>query len=168
MTFWNVWHCSCPRDQLMSGRGPADFSLRITAVDEGMKPREMWPWKRPLNHSEVWSCTFQRQWQVSMGAVVVELLTITANNTARFSFGILFWWIVQYVQGRNRHAGFNGWWVVLAVNHLWLVPSLPCWTELLFSVCLGGPTLHAFYHLPVASVMIRSGVVVIPSMWTPA
>jgi len=27
----------------MSGRGPADFSLRITAVDEGMKPREMWP-----------------------------------------------------------------------------------------------------------------------------
>ena len=146
-------------------------------------------WKRPRNHSEVWPCTFQRQWRVwildspcwagqnghlfllcswSMGAVVVEHLTITANTMARFSFGILFWWIVQYVQGRNRHAGFNGWWVVLAVNHLWLVPSLPCWTELLFSVCLGGPTLHAFYHLPVASVMIRSGVVVIPSMWTPA
>jgi len=43
-----------------------------------------------------------------MGAVVVEHLTIMANNMARFSFGILFWWIVQYVQGRNRHAGFNG------------------------------------------------------------
>jgi hypothetical protein len=62
----------------------------------------------------------------------------------------------------------NGRWVVLAVNHLLLMPSLLCWTELLFSVCLRGPILHAFYHLPVASVIIRSGVVVIPSMWAPA
>ena len=35
----------------MSGRGPADFSLRITAVDEGMKPREMWPLKGMDNYS---------------------------------------------------------------------------------------------------------------------
>jgi hypothetical protein len=34
--------------------------------------------------------------------LVVERLTIMA----RFSFGILFGWIIQYVQGRNRHAGF--------------------------------------------------------------
>lgn len=29
----------------MSGRAPADLSLRITAVDEGMKQRVMWPLK---------------------------------------------------------------------------------------------------------------------------
>jgi hypothetical protein len=48
-----------------------------------------------------------------MGAAVVEHLTITANDVAQFSFGTEFWCIVQYVQGRNGHAGvgmmaFNG------------------------------------------------------------
>lgn len=46
-------------------------------------------------------------WFFRMGAVVAEHLTFTANNMARFSFGIQFWWIVQYVQWRNSHAGFK-------------------------------------------------------------
>jgi hypothetical protein len=64
-------------------------------------------------------------------------------------YGSMFWWIVQYIHGRNGRAcvgmmAFNGWWLVLAVNHLWLVWSLPCWTELLFGACLGGPIASCF------------------------
>lgn len=126
----------------MSGRGPADSSLRITAVDEGMKTKRnvaktdlatiarFGPvrsnvndmnedWESGILHAELSKIvTYSLFCSWRMGAVVVEHLTITVNNMARFSFGILFWWIVQYVQGRNRHTGFSGLCVVLAVNHL--------------------------------------------------
>jgi hypothetical protein len=50
------------------------------------------------------TCSLLCSWR--MATVVVERLTIMVNNIGRFSFGILFWWIIQYVQGRNRHADF--------------------------------------------------------------